>query len=54
VSAEYPGVATMQARIVAVTEQYPSGRIAARTRERVAGPDQSGPGDAKENAEMRR
>ncbi|WP_343241644.1 siphovirus ReqiPepy6 Gp37-like family protein [Methanoculleus sp. UBA312] len=27
VSAEYPGVATMQARIVAVTEQYPSGRI---------------------------
>lgn len=27
VSAEYPGVCTMQARIVAVTEQYPSGRI---------------------------
>jgi hypothetical protein len=27
VSAEYPGVATMQARIVAVTEQYPSGKI---------------------------
>ncbi len=27
VSAEYPGVATMQARIVTVTEQYPSGRI---------------------------
>ena len=27
VSAEYPGVCSMQARIVAVTEQYPSGRI---------------------------
>ncbi len=27
VSAEYPGIATMEARIVAVTEQYPSGRI---------------------------
>jgi len=27
VSAEYPGVATMQARIVTVTEQYPSGKI---------------------------
>ncbi len=27
ISAEYPGVCTMQARIVAVTEQYPDGRI---------------------------
>lgn len=27
VSAEYPGVATIQARIIAVTEQYPSGRV---------------------------
>ena len=27
VSAEYPGVCTMQARIVTVTEQYPSGKI---------------------------
>ena len=27
VSAEYPGIATMEARIVTVTEQYPSGKI---------------------------
>jgi hypothetical protein len=54
VSAEYPGVATMQARIVAVTEQYPSGRI-------VLGLGKEWPdlislvrAMRKENAEMRR
>ena len=54
VSAEYPGIATMEARIVAVTEQYPSGRI-------VLGLGKEWPdlislvrAMRKENAEMRR
>jgi len=44
VSAEYPGIATMEARIVTVTEQYPSGRIVLGLGKGVAGPDQSSPG----------
>jgi len=54
VSAEYPGIATMEARIVTVTEQYPSGRI-------VLGLGKEWPdlislvrAMRKENAEMRR
>jgi len=54
VSAEYPGIATMEARIVTVTEQYPSGKI-------VLGLGKEWPdlislvrAMRKENAEMRR